>query len=852
MRFATLCMMQSQYKVVVIGGGIVGTSVLYHLARAGWTDIALIERAELTAGSTWHAAAGFHALNDDPNIAALQGYTIRLYDEIERESGQSVGMHMTGGISLAASEERWQMLKAERAMYETMDMATRLVSPEEIREMCPLVDPTGLKGGLYDAHEGYVDAHGATHAFAIAARRRGADLILRNRVLDLQQRPDGHWDVITEQGRIVAEHVVNAAGLWARRVGRMTGLDLPVVPMSHHYLVTDDVPMLATLGREFVSITDLEGFTYLQPLGKGALLGVYERDPRHWSPEGAPWDYGMDLLPPDVERILPELEIGYARFPALAEVGIKRWVNGAFTFTPDGNPLVGPVPGKRNLWVACGCMGGFSQGGAIGLTLSQWMIEGDPGYDIFGMDVARYGAFASSEDYLRDTTRQFYARRFVISYPNEELPAGRPLKTSPVHDTLAADGARFGVSWGMETPQYFVTGDAAGDGAASSRGVADAATTFVETLTMRRSNAHGIVAGEVRAVREAAGMFDASVYARYEVSGPGAEAWLDRLLACRLPAVGRVRLAPMLGHGGKLMGDLTVSRLAADRFWLIGSYYLQEWHGRWFRDLLPMSGVTFTNLSDSWTGFALSGPLARNIVQPLVGRDLSNAAFPFMSCGEMEIAGAARTAVGHRPPLTAVVARLSLTGELGYELYVPAASQPALLHALMAGGRKLGLRHIGNRALDSLRIEKSYGIWSTEFTQSTTPGMCGLDRHVAFDKSDFIGREGALRERESPSSRVLVTLAIDATDADASGFEPVKLDGRLVGYTTSGAYGHHVGQSLALAYVDREVAAALHAAQTTSGTGATTGLTVDVIGETRAARWLAEPAFDPKGVRIRA
>jgi dimethylglycine dehydrogenase len=461
------------------------------------------------------------------------------------------------------------------------------------------------------------------------------------------------------------------------------------------------------------------------------------------------------------------------------------------------------------------------------------MIHGDPGHDIFGMDVARYGAFASGEDYLRDTTRQFYARRFVISYPNEELPAGRPLKTSPVHDTLAAEGARFGVSWGMETPQYFVTGDASGGGA------------FVETLTMRRSNAQRFVADEVRAVREAAGMFDASVYARYEVSGPGAAAWLDCLLACRLPAIGRVRLAPMLGHGGKLMGDLTVSRLAVDRFWLIGSYYLQEWHGRWFRDLLPPQGVEFKNLSDSWTGFALSGPRARDIVQPLVARDLSNAAFPFMSCGEMQIAA--------RTPLTAVVARLSLTGELGYELYVPAASQPALLDALMSTGRTLGLRHIGNRALDSLRLEKSYGIWSTEFTQSTTPGMCGLDRHVAFDKGDFIGREGALRERETPSSRVLVTLAIDATDADASGFEPVKLDGRLVGYTTSGAYGHHVGQSLALAYVDRDVVRDLAAIDSGGAShGGAAALTIDVIGETRAARLLTAPVFDPKGVRIRS
>jgi dimethylglycine dehydrogenase len=396
-----------------------------------------------------------------------------------------------------------------------------------------------------------MDAHGTTHAFAIAAKQRGAEVILRNRVLDLQQRPDGSWDVITEKGTINAEHVVNAGGLWARKVGRMVGVDLPVTPMSLHYLVTDDVPMLAAMDREFVSITDLEGFTYLQPLGKGALLGVYERDPRHWCPEGAPWDYGMDLLPPDVDRILPELEIGFSRFPALSEVGIKRWVNGAFTFTPDGNPLVGPVPGKKNYWVACGCMGGFSQGGAIGLTLAQWMINGDPGHDIFGMDVARYGAFASQERYLRDMTRQFYARRFVISYPNEELPAGRPLKTAPVHDLLAADGALFGCTWGMETPQFFAQGK----------------TGFVETPTMRRSNAHALVAEEVRAVREAAGMFDSSVYARYEVSGPGAAAWLDRLLACRLPAVGRMRLAPMLSHAGKLMGDLTVSRLAEDRFY---------------------------------------------------------------------------------------------------------------------------------------------------------------------------------------------------------------------------------------------------------------------------------------------
>ena len=804
--------MKSHYRVVVIGGGIVGTSVLYHLAKGGWSDVVLIERAELTAGSTWHAAGGFHALNDDPNIAALQGYTIRLYDEIQAESGVSVGMHMTGGISLAASDERWEMLKAERAMYETMEMETRLVTPGEIRELCPIIDITGLRGGLYDRHEGYMDPHGTTHAYAGAARRRGAEIVLRNRVLELHPTADGGWRVVTEQGTVSAEHVVNAAGLWARRVGRMTGVDLPVVPMQHHYLVTEDIPLLAGLGREIASVTDLEGFTYLQPDRKGVLLGVYERDPRHWQPEGAGWDYGMDLLPTDVERILPELEIGYARFPVLAEAGIRRWVNGAFTFTPDGNPLVGPVPGLRNYWVACGCMGGFSQGGAIGLVLSRWMIDGDPAADVFGMDVARYGSYAAQDDYLRDTTRQFYSRRFVISYPNEELPAGRPLKTTPCHAAFLEEGAVFGCTWGMETPQYFA-----------------GASGFVEHPTVRRSNAHSLVGEEVRATREAAGMFESAVYARYEVSGPRATAWLDWLLASKLPAIGRVRLAPMLAQSGKLMGDLTVSRLADDRYWLIGSYYLQAWHGRWFHDHLPTDGVTLSNLSDHWLGFALSGPASRAIVERVLDRDLSNQAFPFMACADLSFDGA-----------PAVLARLSLTGELGYEINVPASSQLALYRALLQAGRGHGLRNIGNRALDSLRLEKSYAIWSTEYTQSVTPGACGLSRHVAYDKGEVIGRAAALVERELPSPRVLATIEIDATDADAGGFEPVKCDGRLVGYVTSGAYGHWVGRSLALAYIDREVVAAGPA------------LTVDVIGEPRAARLLGAPAYDPQGLRMRS
>ncbi len=804
--------MKSHYRVVIIGGGIVGTSILYHLTRRGWSDVALIERAELTAGSTWHAAAGFHALNDDPNIAALQSYTINLYKEIEAESGQSVGLHMPGGYSLATTQARWEWLKAECAIYQTLGIGARLASTEEIIADCPIVDPTGLLGGLFDPHEGAVDPHGTTHAFALAARKRGADVILRNRVTALQAGPGGHWRIETEQGPVTAEHVVNAAGLWARRVGRMVGLDLPLTPMQHHYLITEDLPSLLARADEMPCVTDLEGYTYLQQERKGVLLGVYERNPRHWQVEGAEWDFGMDLLPEDIDRIAPELAIGFQRFPSLLEAGIRKWVNGAFTFTPDGNPLVGPVPGLRHYWAACGCMSGFSQGGAIGLVLANWIVDGDPGADIFGMDVARYGAFASNDRYLRETTAQFYARRFVIAYPNEELPAGRPLKMTPSYDAQRAAGARFGVVWGMESPQFFAPGE----------------PEFAEQPSLRRSNAQRWIAAEVAATRSAAGLLDTGVYARYEVTGPGAERWLDHLLANRLPPLGRVRLAPMLAPSGKLMGDLTVTRLGAERFWLVGSYYLQEWHLRWFRDHLPPAGVCLENLSESWLGFSLSGPRARDILARLTREEVGNDALPFMGARTLDV-GFSR----------AVVVRVSLTGELGYEITVRAPEQRALWDALLGAGKEFGMKPIGMRAQDSLRLEKGYGVWSLEFAQSYTAAMAGLERFVAFDKGEFIGRAAALAERASGPTQRLVLLALDSADADVAGFEPVMAGDRRVGFVTSGAYGHHVGQSLALAYVEQATAAK------------PPELSVEVLGESRRARILTEPPYDPRGLKVR-
>jgi dimethylglycine dehydrogenase len=803
--------MTEGYRVVVIGGGIVGCSVAYHLALRGMTDVAVVERGELTVGSTWHAAGGFHAINADTTIAALQRYTIGMYEQVERESGRSVGMHMSGGLELAGTPERWRMLRQELSWHEMMGTDAALLSPAEAAEMVPIIDPAGLEGALFDPLEGHLDPNGATWAYADAAKARGVRVIQHRPVTGLARRPDGDWSLETDQGPIVGEHVVNAGGLWARRIGRMVGIDHPLVPMLHHYLVTDDVPEVAAIDGEMPAVTDLEGFTYLQREGDGVLLGVYERNPRHWAVEGAPWDFGAKLFPEEIDRIMPELSIGFSRFPVLHDVGIKRWVNGAFTFTPDGNPLVGPVAGLPGYWAACGCMAGISQGAAIGLALANWIVDGDPGDDVFGMDVARFAPYASDDAYLRATTAQFYARRFVIAYPNEQLPAGRPVTTTPCDDTFRSGGAVYGENWGLEVPLVF------------------ARPGFVETPTLGRSNAFPIVADEVEAVRTAAGAYEIAQYARYEVTGSGAEAWLDRLLAGRLPDPGRIRLSPMLNEAGRLMGDLSVTRLGPDRFWLTGSYYLQGWHMRWFDRCRPGADVTIENITGERMGFAVSGPASRAILAGLTDEDVSDEGFRFMAVREMR--------VGSR---TAVVGRLSLTGELGYEIVVPAADELVLWHELAEAGRTHGLRPVGDYAIDSLRLEKGYGIWNAEFTQRYTPGESGLDRFVAWDKGSFVGREAALRERETGPERRLVSLEVDAADAEASADDGIWLGDRLVGSVTSGAYGHHVGSSLALAYVDHDVV------------GSSLELQVSVVGESRPSRILPEPPYDPDGHRIRS
>ena len=807
--------MKTHARAVVIGGGVVGCSVLYHLAKLGWTDVVLVERSELTSGSTWHAAGGMHTINGDPNLAKLQKYTIELCREIEELSEQATGLHITGGVMLAATRERFEWLKGLAAKGRYLDIEAEIVTAEEAHEIMPLLDPACFVGGMRTVVDGHLDPSGVTHAYAKSARRLGAEIELRTRVESLERGSDGLWRVATDHGEIRAEHVVNAAGLWAREVGRMVGLELPVLAMEHMYLVTDDLPEVAeinrTTGKEVVHAIDFDGELYLRQEQGGMLMGTYEKACVPWSVDTTPWDFGHELLPEDIDRIAPSLEIGFRHFPALQNAGIKRILNGPFTFAPDGNPLVGPVRGHDGLWVACGVMAGFSQGGGVGLALANWMIEGDPGVDAFAMDVARYGAWATRA-YTHDKVKENYSRRFSIRYPNEELPAARPLRTTPIHDRLRAAGAQFGDAWGLEVPLWF-----------APPGVED-------VFSWHRSVDFEHVGAECRAVREGVGLSDISGFAKYLVAGAGARDWLDRVLAGRVPKAGRIVLAPMLKEDGKLIGDFTLANLGPRGYFIAGSGPAEEYHLRWFHQHLPDDGsVELQALGTGWCGISIAGPSSRAVLQSVTDADVSAEAFKFMDIREIDL--------GMAP---VVVGRLTFTGDLGYEIWCGPDYQRYLYDLLTEAGKPHGMRPFGSRALNALRLEKGFGTWARDFRPLYGPLEAGLDRFVAYRKeADFVGKAAALREREQGGSLRRLVFAVDATTADVLGDEPVWHQGEVCGWVTSGGYAHASDVSVAIAYVPKERA------------DAEEGWEIEVLGERLGARILRTALFDHNGERMR-
>ncbi|CAH2408757.1 GcvT family protein [Mesorhizobium escarrei] len=860
--------MKSHAKAVVIGGGVVGCSVLYHLAKAGWTDIMLIERSELTSGSSWHAAGGFHTLNGDPNVAKLQAYTVQLYREIEELSGQSCSLHLTGGVMMADTPERMDFLRLAHAKGRYLGMDTELITPSEAKAMFPLMDETNFVGAMWDPVEGHLDPSGTTHAYAKAARKLGAEIVLRNRVVELTQEVDGTWNVVTEQGTVKADHVVNCGGLWAREIGRMVGVELPLLAMEHMYLLTEPMPEVEefnkSTGREMIGVMDFKGEIYTRQERNGILLGTYEKACKPWSPVNTPWDFGHELLQPDIDRIAPSLEIGFKHFPGIEKAGIKQIINGPFTFALDGNPLVGPVQGLTNFWCACAVMAGFSQGGGVGLALSNWMVHGDPGFDVWGMDVARFGEWATLR-YTNAKVRENYSRRFSIRFPNEELPAARPAQTTPLYDTMLANNAVMGDSWGLETPLWF----------------APKGTEPKDIVSFHRSNDFGPIGEEVRATREKVGVTEIANFAKYEVSGPGAEDFLNRLMTNRMPKTGRIVLTPMLNEFGRLIGDFTIAKAGEERFMIWSSSAAQKYHMRWFEKHLPKDGprasqVRIHRFDQTLVGLSIAGPKSRDLLQTLVDVDISTKAFRFMDFREMAVGGA-----------PCMVNRITYTGDLGYEIWMAPAYQRLVYKAIREAGEEFGLVDFGMRALLSMRLEKNFPTWFRELRPIYGPFEGAMDRFVKLEKNDFIGREAAAREQaEGPKLR-RVSFIVDAADADVMGDEPIWAkvgdkdygtvekphgygaprfdadgkevrgsraaegasavrgivdgDWRVVGWVTSGGYAHYIKKSMAQGYVPAALA----------GDESAGLFEIEILGSRRPARINVEPPFDPSGEKMR-
>ncbi len=804
--------MRTHAQAVVIGGGVVGCSVLYHLAKAGWHDVMLIEKSELTSGSTWHAAGGTHTFNGDANVSRLQKYTLDLLREIEAFSGQSCGIHANGGLYLASNQGEMDFLHLMASRARHLNLETEILSLKEAKKFNPLIEEQYFIGAAWRADGGHCDPAGTTQAYAKSARMLGAEINRFTRVLELNQRPDGSWDVVTDKGTVHAEHVVNCGGLWAREIGHMVGIELPVLAMEHMYIVTEAIPELEGRDREFVNTTDFSGEIYFRQEGKGALLGTYEKACVPWSPVKTPDDFSMQLLPDDLERIAPELEVGFKHFPAVARAGIKKVINGPFTFAPDGNPLVGPVRGLRNYWTACAVMAGFSQGGGIGLVLSEWMTKGDPGSDILAMDVSRFGSFATPTYTYRKVIEN-YRRRFLLAFPNEELPEARNVRTTPVYNRFDQAGAVWGANFGLEHALWF-----------APEGVARK-----ETPTYRRSEAFPIVKAECLGVRKSVGIYETSNYGKYEIRGKGARAWLDKLLACKMPRPGRMALAPMLSPAGKIIGDLSVACLDDERYMLFGSGFAEEFHMRWFWSQNRPADVTVLSRASTLTGFSISGPNSRALLQKLARVDLSKEAFKLFQLTE--------TAVGLAP---CILSRSGFTGELGYEVWTTPDFQVALYDGIMEAGRDLGLVHFGGRALSSLRLEKNYGSFNKDFRPDYTPAETGLDLFVDFSKPDFNGRDAVLKEKETGPKKKFVTMVVDADHADVIGYESIEKDGKPVGYVTSGGFGHCVDKSIAMGYVPAALAR----------DGET--FTINIFGKICTATVTAKPLIDPQGLRLRS
>jgi dimethylglycine dehydrogenase len=811
--------MKSQAKVVVIGGGVVGVATLYHLAKKGWgDDVVLLEKGELTSGSTWHAAGLLPLFNMSYSVGQVHKYSVNLYRTLEEETGQAVGFSQVGNLRLAMNQDRMDEYYQYAATAKTIGVEVRFLTPQEIQELWPLCNIDGLVGGIYHPEDGYIQSADLTQAMAKGARARGATIYRETTVLAIEQATSGGWVVKTDKGDITCDHVVSATGNYARQTGAMVGLDIPVIPVEHQYIVTEPHPELLERKKkglpEMGVLRESDGAWYLREERGGFILGPYEKGAPCCYVDGPDPRAQYELFQEDIERLAPHIEAAMSRVPAFAEVGMKQVYNGAIAYTPDGNPIIGPAWGLDNFWLSEGHSFGITAAGGAGWQLAEWIVDGEPTIDMLGVEPRRFGDYAS-KDYLIAKNEEAYANVFVIHYPDEERPAGRPLRTAPCYERMKERGAVFGQKFGWERPNFFAT-----DGMPQE-----------DDWSFRRSRWFEAIRKEVANVTNNVGVLDMTAFAKCRVSGPGAEAFLDYFVANSLPKkVGGLSLAHALNSKGGVHSEFTIRRESDDSFYLVSAGALQRLDHDYLQKHMPKDGsVQFTQLTGAQGVLVLAGPKARALLQRVTRADLSNEAFRWLTAQDIVVGMA---------PVNAM--RVNFVGELGWELHHPIEYQNHIFDALFAAGEDLGLQPFGIRAMDAMRIEKSYRMVGTELSIEYSAYESAMDRFIKADKGDFIGRDALLEWQERGVDNLLVTMEVHGVDdADALGNNALSKDGALIGRATGGGYGFRVGKSLALGMVSPEYAEP------------GTEISIEILGKDFAATVIVDSPFDPKNERLR-
>jgi dimethylglycine dehydrogenase len=807
-------MLPSSARVVIVGGGVMGCGLLYHLAKEGWQDCLLLEKAELTSGSTWHAAGQITHSTSHYGLGKCVGYNIELYKSLEAETGQSVTWHGCGSLRLAYLDDEVDWLRQTLSVGRSLGHPMEMIGPEEIRRLHPFYNLDGVQAALHTPEDGHVDPAGVTFALAKGARQMGARVVRNCRATGVERKPDGSWLVKTEQGEVTCEHLVNAGGTYARQVGAWSGLDLPMTSMTHHYLVTDSVPEFEALEQELPVVRDdrlVSGYIRMEQ--KSGLIGIYEKADCNavWL-DGTPWEAEHELFEPDYDRIMPWLENAMARMPILAERGIKRAVHGAISHPPDGNPLVGPAPGLRNYWCCCGCQIGIGWGPGLTRELARWMVHGAADINMREFDPRRYGDFADA-GYAVTKAKEDYLLRHEIPYPHFNRLEGRPVKPSALYHRLKAQGAVFEEVYGWERPRWF-----AREGVAAK-----------DHYSFRRTKWMEMVAQEVAAVRGAAGIMDISAFAKALVSGPDAAAFVERMIPNKAPSKpGRIILTHLLNEAGRIEAETTVVRLDEERFYFTCAAFFERRLIDHLRHHIATDRVQIENLSGTWGALALQGPRSRDILAQVTAAELSNQEFPWLRARDIEIAGVRFWAF-----------RLSYAGELGWELHGPMEDLGVLYDALWQAGLDQGLENYGSFAMNALRMEKGFK-GAGELTNEVTLPEAGVMRFVKLEKGDFLGRQATLAAAAKPLRWICAYLELEADgEIDGNGGESVLAGGQPVGSVASIAYAPHVGKILAFAYVKPAFAQPGRE------------LEVLLLNQARTARVLDAPAYDPENLKPR-